>query len=187
MAASPHPAPITPIPTEFPGLVLLQPRVFTDLRGRFVKTFHTGIFEKIGCPFQPREEFYSVSARNVVRGMHFQLPPAAHAKLVYCSRGRVLDVAVDLRKGSPCFKQVYSRELSADSAEMLFIPAGLAHGFLSLEDDSVMVYQTDTVHTPECDAGVAWDSIGFNWPVSAPILSDRDRGFPRLEAFASPF
>jgi dTDP-4-dehydrorhamnose 3,5-epimerase-like enzyme len=99
----------------------------------------------------------------------------------------VLDVVLDLRTGSPAFGKVYGRELSPDSAELLLIPKGLAHGFLALEDDSAMVYQTDTVHTPECDAGIRWNSFGFRWPVDAPVMSDRDKAFPDLGSFASPF
>ncbi len=181
------PSPFTSVPTGFPGLHLLRPRLFRDQRGTFVKTFHAEHFAALGLAFAPREEFYSVSARNVVRGMHFQAPPAAHAKLVYCARGRVLDVVVDLRQESPRYRKVFGRELNAAAAELLFIPVGFAHGFLALEDDSTMVYQTDVVHTPDCDAGIAWDSIGFAWPVRDAILSERDRGFPRLETFATPF
>ncbi len=175
------------IPTGFPGLRLLQPRIFKDARGSFTKTFHADFFAELGIHFSPREEFYSTSAKNVIRGMHFQIPPRAHCKLVYCSAGRVLDVLLDLRPTSPTFRRVFSRELKGDPAELLFIPAGFAHGFLSLEDASIMVYQTDIVHAPECDTGIAWDSFGFEWPVNNPIISARDRGLPRLENFTSPF
>src|SRR5204863_1808973 len=114
------------------------------------------------------------SAKGVVRGMHFQVPPAAHAKLVYCAHGRVLDVVLDMRRQSPRFGQVFSRELDAAKSELLFIPAGLAHGFLSLEDDSLMVYKTDHVYAAEHDQGIAWDSFGFKWPLDQPpIMSDR--------------
>ena len=119
--------------------------------------------------------------------MHFQLPPAAHAKLVYCITGRVLDVVLDLRKDSPTFGRSYGRELSAVNREMFFIPAGFAHGFLALEDNTTMVYQTSTVHSPTHDAGVRWDSFNFDWPVKNPTLSDRDQKFPTLPEFNSPF
>jgi dTDP-4-dehydrorhamnose 3,5-epimerase len=175
------------LPTEIPGVMLVQPRVFTDNRGSFVKTFHTDTFRDIGLAFKPREEFFSTSAKGVLRGMHFQLPPVAHDKLVYCSAGAVLDVVVDLRTSSGTFSRFITRELSAANHDMLFIPAGCAHGFLSLQDGSVMVYQTSTVHSPAHDAGILWNSIGFDWPVAQPTLSDRDRRFPRLEQFVSPF
>ena len=173
--------------TSLAGLKLIQPRIFTDLRGTFVKTFHAGLFEQLGMEFQPREEFFSVSHRNVVRGMHFQSPPAAHAKLVYCVAGRVLDVVVDLRKSSPTFGRCASRELSAANREMFFISVGFAHGFLSLEDGSVMVYQTSTMHAPECDAGILWNSFGFDWGMADPVINERDQKFPRLDEFVSPF
>lgn len=175
------------IPTNLPGLLAIQPRIFSDPRGDFVKTFHAGLFHELGLDFEPREEFFSTSAKGVVRGMHFQLPPAAHSKLVYCIAGSVLDVVVDLRKSSPTFGQSCSRELSAANREMFFIPVGFAHGFLALEDMAAMVYKTSTVHSPQQDAGILWDSCGFIWPVKNPQLSERDKKFPRLCDFASPF
>jgi dTDP-4-dehydrorhamnose 3,5-epimerase len=178
---------IQAIPTGFDGLVILQPRVFTDHRGLFVKTFHEPLFRKLGIPFQPREEFYSISARHVLRGMHFQRPPEAHAKLVYCLSGRVLDVALDLRRQSATYGRAFARELHPANRELLFLPAGFAHGFLALEDNSLVVYLTDTVHSPAHDAGIAWDSFGFDWPVANPILSERDRKFPAWSEFDSPF
>jgi len=179
--------PFEALNTGFPGLLLLRPRIFEDRRGIFVKTFHTDLFRELGIPFEPREEFYSVSAKGVLRGMHFQLPPAAHAKLVHCLSGRVLDVVLDMRRASASFGRAFSCELDALRRELLFIPAGFAHGFLTLEDKSTMVYKTDTVHTPACDAGIAWNSFGFKWPVSEPVMSERDSRFPRWPEFQSPF
>ena len=179
--------PFAVVETGFAGLRLLQPRAFEDLRGHLVKTFHAGFFKELVSSFEPREEFYSVSAKNVLRGMHFQSPPAAHAKLAYCLGGRVLDVALDLRRAQPTFGQCYSRELSAANREMLFMPAGFAHGFLALEDQSLMVYKTDVIQTPDCERGVAWDSFGFPWPVVAPVMSERDRRLPCWSDFSSPF
>jgi dTDP-4-dehydrorhamnose 3,5-epimerase len=175
------------VPTELPGLNVIRPNIFQDARGTFVKTFHCDVFRQLGLEFEPREEFFSISASNVVRGMHCQLPPAAHAKLVYCIVGRVLDVVLDLRKDSPTFGRSTARELNASSREMLFIPVGFAHGFLALEDGATMVYQTGSVHSPAHDAGVRWDSIGFDWPVKNPVLSGRDQKLPALRDFASPF
>jgi dTDP-4-dehydrorhamnose 3,5-epimerase/CDP-3, 6-dideoxy-D-glycero-D-glycero-4-hexulose-5-epimerase len=174
------------LPTELDGVFVLKPNVFEDARGSFVKTYHEELFASCGIKFSPKEEFFSTSRKNVLRGMHFQQPPAAHDKLVYCPAGRVLDVVLDLRakaKGARCI----SRELSAQNREMLFIPVGCAHGFLALEDDSMMVYQTSTVHSPSHDAGVLWNSFGFGWPLKNPILSERDQKFPALRDFKSPF
>jgi dTDP-4-dehydrorhamnose 3,5-epimerase len=175
------------IQTGLPGLVILQPRTFLDLRGSFVKTFHAGIFQQLGIEFHPVEEFYSVSRENVVRGMHFQLPPAAHQKLIYCVAGRVLDVVVDLRKASPTFGQASGRELSSENREICFIPVGFAHGFLSLADNTMLIYLADTVHAPQWDAGIHWRSFGFDWPVVDSVLSERDLRLPKLAEFNSPF
>lgn len=169
------------------GAHLLQPKTFTDQRGEFVKTFHAVMFDALGIPFTPAEEFFSTSGRHVLRGMHFQLPPHEHAKLVYCIAGRVLDVLLDLRKASPTFGRSASMELSHTNRLLLYIPPGLAHGFLSLEDDSIMVYHTSTVHAPSHDAGIHWNSFGFAWPVAQPVTSARDAGFPRFNDFTSPF
>jgi len=118
--------------------------------------------------------------------MHFQLPPSQHAKLVTCISGRVLDVVVDLRLDSSTYGCSASVELSSEHPSALYIPEGLAHGFLALEE-SILHYKTTSAHDPERDRGILWSSIGFPWPVSDPILSDRDALFPALAAFASPF
>lgn len=175
------------LPTDLPDLVVLRPHVFTDDRGCFVKTFHSDAFRENGIDFVPAEEYFSVSHKNVLRGMHLQEPPAAHNKLVYCAVGRVLDVVVDLRKSSPTHGNVFSRELCAVNREMLFIPVGFAHGFLAMEDDSMMVYQASTTHAPEHDKGILWSSIDFMWPVVSPIVSVRDSRLPPLAEFHSPF
>src|SRR5258706_10890808 len=181
------PTPFEAVATGFPGLLVLRPRIFEDRRGVFVKTFHSDLFRELGIPFQPREEFYSTSAKGVLRGLNFQLPPAAHAKLVYCLEGRVLDVMLDMRRSSPAFGRAFSCELDAVRRELVFIPAGFAHGFLALEDNSLMVYKTDVVHTPDCDSGIAWNSFGFEWPVTSPVMSDRDSRFAAWRDFSSPF
>ena len=119
--------------------------------------------------------------------MHFQLPPHGHGKLVYCIRGAVLDVVIDLRKLSATFGGVYSTQLTAANRRILFLPPGLGHGFVAQEDDTVMVYQTDKVHVPAADSGVRWDSFGFDWGCANPVISPRDREFPGLPEFHSPW
>ena len=184
----PNEPPFQKLETHFSGLILLQPRIFKDHRGSFIKSFHETDFRALGITFSLREEFYSTSAKNVLRGMHFQVPPAAHAKLVYCVQGRVLDVVLDLRRSSPRFGQSFGCELDSVKRQILFIPAGFAHGFLSLEDDSLMVYKTDHIHAPEQDQGIAWNSFGFQWPLNQPpTISERDRQFPPWPDFQSPF
>ena len=181
-------APIEKLSTALDGVFLLRPRIFADVRGTFVKTFHADLFAEQGFAFEPREEFFSTSRQGAVRGMHFQVPPADHAKLVYCSHGAVLDVVLDIRKASPTYGRAISFELSAENCLSAFIPSGFAHGFLALTEGALMVYKTSTVHTPSCDAGIRWDSFGFDWPLAGePILSDRDAKFPTLAEFESPF
>lgn len=176
-------------PTALPGLVSLAPKVFTDHRGTFVKTFQNSMFRDLGLPFESREEFFSISHQHVLRGLHFQVPPADHVKIVYCLAGAVLDVVVDLRRQSPTHGMFHVEELSGATRRILYIPTGLAHGFLTLTDDALMVYNTSTVHHPACDQGIRWDSIGFPWPLggTVPILSRRDAEFPALADFNSPF
>ena len=143
-----------------PGCFLLQPKRFEDQRGSFVKTHHEGQSETLGVNLDIKEEFYSVSHKNVVRGMHFQLPPHAHEKLVYCTRGVVTDVLLDLRQG-PVYGKVASAELSGNNAYLVFIPKGIAHGFAALTAEALMLYKTTTVHAPQSDCGIRWDSFGF--------------------------
>jgi dTDP-4-dehydrorhamnose 3,5-epimerase len=173
--------------TGLPGCVVVRPRAVADARGNFVKTFHAGDFGRLGLRCDWREEFYSSSVQGVVRGMHFQTPPADHAKLVYCVRGEVLDVVVDLRAGSPTYGEHRSFGLSENNHAGLYIPSGLAHGFVSVSALSTMLYKVTSVHSPEHDAGIAWNSFGFEWPVAEPMMSDRDRRHPPLRKFETPF
>lgn len=177
------------ISEPLPGVKILRPFVFEDARGCFVKPFHEGQLAAHGISLPVREEFFSTSAANVLRGMHFQHPPQAHQKLVYCIQGRVLDVLLDLRKDSPTFGQSCGFELSAANRHIVHIPVGLAHGFLSMQDGSCLVYKTDAVHAPDSDAGIKWDSFGYNWPLNglSPEISKRDAAHPPFSDFDSPF
>ena len=169
-----------------PGCFLLQSQRSEDARGSFVKTYNQELFKSLGVSLEIREEFYSVSRRDVLRGMHFQLPPHAHDKLVCCAKGKVKDVLLDLRKGLGYGKSA-SVELCGESAHLLFIPIGIAHGFAVLSDEALMLYKTSTVHAPQADCGIHWDSFGFEWGVIAPILSVRDQQHETLADFLSPF
>ena len=164
----------------FSGLHVLKPTPFFDKRGSFVKTFEENIFRQIGIKFNPVEEFYSSSSKDVIRGIHFQVPPKAHQKLVYCIKGRILDVIIDLRKSSPTFGEFFSHELTEQNREMIFIPIGFGHGFLSLEENSIMIYKTSCAYSPENDFGIHWNSIDFNWNIESPIVSERDNQFTSL-------
>ena len=170
-----------------PAPILIQPKAHLDHRGSFVKTWHPDLLAAHGVAMNFAEEFYSVSPRGVLRGMHFQAPPQAHDKLVYCVTGRILDVVLDLRKDQPTYGQSWSWELSEKNACLLFIPAGFAHGFLALGERNAVIYKTSTVHSPAHDRGVRWDSFGFSWPETTPVISDRDKGLPAFREFQSPF
>ena len=144
-------------------------------------------FAEHGLRIDWQEEFYSVSRRGVIRGLHFQTPPAAHAKLVTCLAGEVIDVAVDLRCGSPTEGKVCSVTLDEQNGLILYLPSGIAHGFQSLSEASTMLYKVTSAHAPKSDAGIAFDSVDFDWPVADPTVSDRDRGHPALADYVSPF
>lgn len=174
-------------PLAIDGCFVLQSHAFADARGGFVKSFHVDEFERLGLRTDWREEYFTTSRANVVRGMHFQVPPAEHAKLVFCVAGRVLDVILDLRTDSPTYGMACSLELAPETGQGVYIPVGCAHGFLSLTEHSVMYYKVTSTHAPEQDRGLAWDSFGFDWPVDAPLLSPRDAAHPRFDTFQSPF
>lgn len=170
-----------------PGCLEIRPRIFGDQRGRFVKTFHKMFFAERGLNIHWPEEYYSVSKQGVLRGFHFQLPPHDHEKLVYCTAGEVLDAVVDLRVGSPTYGKHATFRLSAESANLIYIPRGLAHGFLTLSNSATMMYKVASVYAPLHEAGILWNSAEVDWPVSTPILSERDAGFKSLKDFSSPF
>lgn len=152
-----------------------------------MKTFHADFFAEQGLATEFREQYYSVSKAGVLRGLHFQTPPADHAKLVFCTAGAVLDVALDLRLGSPAFGRHLALALSAENATQAYIPPGCAHGFCVTQAPATLVYATTTEYVPAFDAGVLWNSAGIDWPIETPTLSERDAGFPSLADFASPF
>jgi len=172
--------------TLIPGCYQIFPQIRTDARGRFVKTLHEKVFADHGLVTEFVEEYYSVSHKGVLRGMHFQTPPHEHFKLVYCLDGKVLDAMVDLRVGSPTYRQAATIELSAELGNMLYIAPGVAHGFYALTD-AIMQYKVTTIYAPDNDAGIRWDSAGIDWPDAAPLVSERDANFPRLDEFVSPF
>lgn len=173
--------------TFMPGCYELRPRVLQDQRGKFIKTFHEGWLKEQGLATHFAEEYYSVSGKGVLRGLHFQTPPYEHVKLVYCVVGRVLDALVDLRVGSPTFGRHLLLELDAERANCLYVAAGVAHGFYTVSEQALMVYKVTTVYAPECDTGIRWDSVGIDWTDQQPILSERDSQLVPFDAFSSPF
>lgn len=173
--------------TAIPGCYELQPCPLADPRGVFIKTYHRDWFAQLGLRTDWVEQYYSISQPGVVRGLHCQLPPHDHAKLVYCVQGRVLDVAIDLRRGSPAYGQHIRLELSASQGNMIYLPAGLAHGFCTYDEPATLVYNVTSLYHPATDSGIRWDSAGITWPLLTPMVSDRDRGLPLLASFVSPF
>lgn len=170
---------------------LIEPRRHGDARGWFTETYNRDTFAARGidCVFVQDNHSRSVPAFTL-RGLHFQAPPRAQDKLVRCIRGRILDVAVDLRAGSPTYGQSVAAELSAENGRQLFVPVGFAHGFLTLEPDCEVVYKCSDTYAPEADGGIAWDGAGVAWPLPrgvAPELSAKDQALPTLADFASPF
>jgi len=173
--------------TPFAGCYEVQPKVLSDSRGSFIKTFHHDEFKSLGLETNFQEEYYSNSHRNVVRGVHFQLPPEDHVKMVYCLDGEVFDVVVDLRVGSPTYKISASFSLSSKKANCLYIPKGMGHGFCVLSNSATLLYKVSTVYAPVYDSGVLWNSLDIEWPVNDVILSRRDSSFQMLSEFNSPF
>jgi dTDP-4-dehydrorhamnose 3,5-epimerase len=173
--------------TSIIGAYLITPRKFLDDRGAFIKTFHADIYTEHGLEVNFSEEYYSTSNKHVLRGMHFQLPPHEHVKLVYCIVGEVLDVLLDLRTDSPTYGKVFATHLNSDNADIIYVPKGIAHGFMALSDNATLIYKTSTVHSPESDSGILWNSFNFNWPFTPASLSERDKKFTSFSNFNSPF
>lgn len=171
---------------------LIETPRFGDDRGWFSETWSRAKFAGKGIDLDFVQDNHSRSAHvGTIRGLHFQTPPHAQAKLVRCVRGSIVDYAVDLRKGSPTYGKVAYAELSAENGRQLFVPVGFGHAFVTLEPDTEVVYKVSDIYAADCDGGVAWDcpDIGIDWPLpaSGPVLSDKDRKLPRLADFDSPF
>lgn len=173
-------------------VILIKPARIGDARGWFSETFNARLYAEAGIPDDFVQDNESRSeAMGTLRGLHFQLPPHAQAKLVRCTRGRILDVVVDIRQGSPTFGRHASVELSGEKGEQLYVPTGFAHGFCTLEPDCEISYKVTAYYAPEFDRGLAFDdpSLGIQWPFPAQemVLSDRDRKHPRLSALGDVF
>jgi dTDP-4-dehydrorhamnose 3,5-epimerase len=168
--------------TSIEGVWLLENFVSQDKRGTFVKTFHADAFREQGLIVNFQESYYSLSHKDVIRGMHFQLPPHEHDKLVYVTQGNILDVIVDLRPVSATYGQHVAISLS-EHTHAVYIPRGCAHGFLTLSETATVVYNVTSVYAPQADSGIRWDSFDFKWPVQVPIISDRDSNFETMNEF----
>lgn len=173
--------------TDIAGVRFFAPNILQDTRGFFAKLTHQPTFSTEGLSALFPEHYVSNSRRGVVRGMHLQLPPHEHDKLVVCLSGRVMDVVLDLRRAQPTFQKAIGRELDGTRLEGVYVPCGCAHGFQALTDDVLMAYYVSSVYSPEADGGVRFDSFGFNWPEGEAIASERDLSLEPLRSFLSPF
>ena len=155
---------------------------FGDERGTFIKTFHDTTLKQAGIDFTLRESYFSSSKKDVIRGMHFQTPPHHHAKIVFCPYGAILDVIVDLRKGSPTYGQHFAHELSEANHKAYYIPEGFAHGFQCLTDNCELLYHHTEFYKPDAEAGIKYDDpkINIDWPLPITIISERDLKHPYL-------
>jgi dTDP-4-dehydrorhamnose 3,5-epimerase len=175
------------VTTDINGVFIIETSPFEDQRGFFVKTFNKDMFLGLGLETEFTESFYSLSKKDVIRGMHFHLPPKDHYKLIYVTNGSIIDVVLDLRKESATYGKHIHIELSQKNSKMIYIPVGCAHGFLSLEDNTCTVYMQTGMYSKEHDYGIHPLSFGMQWGVQSPILSERDKKFETLEEFKSPF
>ena len=178
--------------TSLPDVVILTPRRFGDARGWFTEVWNKSTLAALGIDIDFVQDNHSYSRdTGTMRGLHFQSPPHAQAKLVRCGRGTVYDVAVDIRKGSPTFGKWTGVELSAENGRQLLIPAGFLHGFVTREPDSELLYKCSDVYAPECDGAIRFDDpdLAIDWGIdpTAAILSDKDRAAPLFKNFATPF
>ena len=179
------------IKTEIEGVVILEPRIFKDERGYFFESFSQREFDEKVMPIRFVQDNESMSTYGVMRGLHYQKMPYTQSKLVWCTHGKVLDIVVDIRKGSPTFGQHVAVELSDDNHRQLFIPRGFAHGFAVLSDVAVFQYKSDNFYAPQAEAGIQLrdEDLGIDWkiPASEAILSEKDKNYPFLRDIVSDF
>lgn len=177
------------IDTAIEDLKIIQPRIFGDARGYFFESYHKKKLEALGLYADFVQDNQSLSAKNVIRGLHFQKPPFAQGKLVRVITGRAMDVAVDIRKGSPTYGKYVSTILSAEKNNMFWIPAGFAHGFVALEDNTVFAYKTDQYYNKESEDAIRWDDpdLKVEWNVENPIISEKDQQSKFFRDFTTPF
>lgn len=165
------------------GVYIVEQDVRKDARGSLVKNYHREEFLKAGLECDFKESYYTRSKEDVIRGMHFQVPPHDHCKLVTVIQGSIVDVILDLRMSSPTFKQYIAIELSRENRKSIYIPRGCAHGFGVLSDTAIAFYMTTAEYAPDHDRGVRFDSFGYEWEINQPILSERDKSFVSLSEY----
>lgn len=168
---------------EIPEVILITPKVFPDDRGLFLESYKESEFKANGINLEFKQDNHSQSSKNVLRGLHYQLEPHEQGKLVRVITGKIFDVAVDIRKGSPTFEKWVSAELSYENKNILWIPPGFAHGFLTLEDNTNVLYKATNEYNKDSEAGIIWNDpdIGVKWPIKDPLLSEKDLKHPLLK------
>jgi dTDP-4-dehydrorhamnose 3,5-epimerase len=173
------------LPTRLDGVVLVEPEVYGDERGFLVETYSAPAWRELGIDAEFVQDNHSRSSAGILRGLHFQTRPG-QAKLVRCARGRIWDVAVDLRRGSPTYRRWEGYELDDERHRQLYLPVGFAHGFCVLSEPADVAYKLSSLYDPATEAGIAWDDpdVAVDWPISEPTVSDRDRDAPRLAEVA---
>lgn len=177
------------IETGFEGLYIIQPKVFKDDRGYFFESYNGELFNKLGLNLNFIQDNQSLSNKGIIRGMHFQQPPHAQGKLVRVIKGAVQDVVIDIRKNSKTYGQHLSVDLTEENFTMMYIPQGFAHGFATLENQTIFAYKCTDVYHPETEGGLAWDDAAFNiqWKIEDPIMSPKDKLYQPFSEFKSPF
>jgi dTDP-4-dehydrorhamnose 3,5-epimerase len=168
---------------KIPDVILIKPKEFMDGRGSYMETYKESDFKKSGIVYEFKQDNHSKSSKGVLRGLHYQLEPFEQGKIVRAVRGKVLDVAVDIRKGSPYYGKYVCAELSSENRLMLWVPPGFAHGFISLQEDSEVIYKTTKEYSPEHEAGILWNDpeLGIDWRTKEPIISKKDSVLPLLK------
>ena len=175
------------IKSKLEGVVEIIPSVFGDERGYFLESFNKNVFKENGIDVEFVQDNQSLSSKGVIRGLHFQAPPYAQDKLVRVIKGKVLDVVVDIREKSTTYGQFEIFELSSEKKNMVFVPKGFAHGFATMEDDTIFVYKCTNVYNKDSEGGFLWNSLGINWDLNNPIISEKDVLLPSFLEFETPF
>ncbi|MBI3315770.1 MAG: dTDP-4-dehydrorhamnose 3,5-epimerase [Candidatus Omnitrophica bacterium] len=173
------------IKTSIPGVIVIEPKFYEDARGFFFESYQKEVFAKHGIATEFVQDNHTLSAKGVLRGLHFQIPPRAQAKLVRVIKGEAFDVVVDVRRGSKTFGRFVTLGLSSENKKMVYVPVGFAHGYCALKDGTEFLYKTSDLYSPEHERGLAWDdpALGIPWPKldTGYLLSDKDRQYPTLK------
>ena len=175
------------IKTKIKGAFIVLDQFKEDSRGAFCKFYNDEKFKLKNLNFQSKEIYYNISNKNVIRGMHFQIPPYDHSKLIKCIYGEILDVILDIRKESSTYLKYDTINLKENDGKSIYLPSGVAHGFLSLKEKTMVLYNVSSIYSPDHDKGILWNSFGLKWPCSSPIISKRDQNFERINLFKTPF